>query len=59
MDYWFEIKKTILEILRDRGYDISKENAILNMKLEEFEDYYNKSLNIYKVDNPHTKNYEN
>jgi len=59
MDYWFEIKKTILEILRDRGYDISKEKHILNMKLEDFEDFYNKSLNYYKTDNPHTKNYEN
>lgn len=36
MDQLFRIKKTQLEMVRDRGYDISHEEAILRMNLEEF-----------------------
>ena len=40
MDYsLFEVKKNQLEMVRDRGYDISEEENILNMTFLEFNNY--------------------
>ena len=39
MQRLFDIKKTQLEMVRDRGYDISAEEAILTMTLEQFVHY--------------------
>ena len=55
MNYWFEIKKTILEMIRDRGYDITHENDILYMDDDGFNIYYNSLLEIYKNENPYTQ----
>src|SRR5438132_13757796 len=35
----FRIKKTQLEMTRDRGYSIEEEKEILDMSVEEFDDY--------------------
>ena len=39
MQRLFDIKKTQLEMVRDRGYDITNEEAILTMTLEQFIGY--------------------
>jgi DNA-directed RNA polymerase subunit H (RpoH/RPB5) len=52
MNYWFEIKKTLLEMIRDRGYDISKENDILYMDDDGFIKYYNSLLDKYNYESP-------
>ena len=43
MQRLFDIKKTQLEMVRDRGYDISSEEAILTMTLGDFT-YYTSTL---------------
>ena len=48
MNYWFEIKKTLLEMIRDRGYDISEETHILYMDDDSFTTYYNSLLDKCK-----------
>jgi DNA-directed RNA polymerase I, II, and III subunit RPABC1 len=48
MNYWFEIKKTLLEMIRDRGYDISEETHILYMDDGSFTTYYNSLLDKCK-----------
>jgi DNA-directed RNA polymerase I, II, and III subunit RPABC1 len=52
MNYWFEIKKTLLEMIRDRGYDISQENDILYMDDDGFIKYYNSLLDKYNYESP-------
>lgn len=41
----FYIKRTQLELVSDRGYNISDEEPILNMTFEEFDDYLRASSN--------------
>ena len=48
MNYWFEIKKTLLEMIRDRGYDISEESNILYMDDNSFTTYYKSLLDKCK-----------
>jgi hypothetical protein len=48
MNYWFEIKKTLLEMIRDRGYDISEETHILYMNDDSFTTYYKSLLDKCK-----------
>lgn len=45
MQHIFDIKKTQLELARDRGYDITDEAAILNMSLNDFVNYISRAIN--------------
>ena len=58
MDYWFEIKKTQLEMVRDRGYNIEDEAGILDMTLDEFINNYNNSKIINKISDINEEEYK-
>lgn len=45
----FDIKRTQLELVRDRGYDITRESTFLNCNVEEFYIYFKRQSEQQKV----------
>lgn len=48
MQKLFDIKKTQIEMARDRGYDTTEDQSILSMTLDQFENYVNQLITLLK-----------